>query len=85
MGFTGLMGILHVKGNSKNMVKLLKQSSISLHPLKTQGVNVGLQRHNEREPGQRHSKQKYQASHRTSYQYLSGNRKITERMARAGG
>ncbi len=29
---------MHVKGNSKNMVKVLKQSSISL-PSKTQGVN----------------------------------------------
>jgi DNA repair exonuclease SbcCD ATPase subunit len=37
------------------MVKLLKQSSISLHFEKHKGSTGGLQRHNEREPGQRHS------------------------------
>lgn len=37
------------------MVKLLKQSSISLHFEKYKGSTGGLQRHNEREPGQRHS------------------------------
>ena len=37
------------------MVKLLKQSSISLHFEKHRGSTGGLQRHNEREPGQRHS------------------------------
>ncbi len=43
------------------MVKLLKkQSSISLH-FENKGSTGGPQRHNEREPGQRHFKQKYQA------------------------
>ena len=37
------------------MVKLLKQSSISLHFEKHKGSTGGLQHHNEREPGQRHS------------------------------
>ena len=37
------------------MVKLLKQSSISLHFEKHKRSTGGLQRHNEREPGQRHS------------------------------
>ena len=36
-------------------MKVLKQSSISLHFEKHKGSTGGLQRHNEREPGQRHS------------------------------
>ncbi len=63
------------------MVKLLKAEFYIL-ALKTQGVNGGLQRHNEREPGQRHFQQNIKPD-RTKRQYLSGNRKMTERM-RAG-
>lgn len=37
------------------MVKLLKRSSLSLHFEKHKGATGGLQKHNEREPGQRHS------------------------------
>lgn len=43
------------------MVKLLKQSSISLHFEKHKGSTGGLQRHNEREPGQRHSNKNIKA------------------------
>ncbi len=65
----------------KNMVKLLKQSSISLHPEKHKGPTSNLtRRHNEREPGQRHSKQKYQLPDRTKDNIFE-TEKMTERMA----
>ncbi len=52
------------------MVKLLKQSSISLHFRKTQGVN-GWTTGTTNEPGQWHFKQKYGRSLTERGQYLS--------------
>ncbi len=62
-------------------MKLLKQSSISLHPLKnTRGQRVG-QRHNEREPGQRHSNKNTKPELNERQIDLLETGKMTERMA----
>ncbi len=61
------------------MVKLLKQSSISLHFEKHKGSTDWTTRHNEREPGQRHSNKNIKPD--KTKDNIFPKPKMTERMA----
>ncbi len=60
------------------------KAEFDIFVLKTQGVNAGLQRHNEREPGQRAIQTKISSFRPSERQYLSENRKMTLNVWRAG-